>query len=810
MKHRHMILSGVATTLLMSAPAFSQSSPPAAEPDRAVAGGDSDDIVVVARKREESLIEAPVSVSAFSADMLAAREIRDYTDLARYTPGFTLQNQRVGRNDRSFQTFWTRGITEGTSTFMDGIPLATGSAGGLNDIERIEVVNGPQSATYGRSSFGGAINFITARPRYEFGINGELVVAGYGEREVKLSVDVPIVNDTLAVKLSGRHFVRGDIYDNFSVGGGLGRQQTTQIAGSILFEPTDNLTIYYRGSYWQDDDGSPPQGRLDQRDYNCATPTSVTGALNYICGAIRSVPANRMVQFNNVGSAVIDWVTGQRGVGGWYFDRDFITDFGMYREAQHHGISFDYELPWLPVTFSGNAGYGSDRRAFITDTSFQNGYTRVTPGTGVVPQPNPFYRNPAAAGRPGFDDLLPVYSRTAAGSTMQTAESAELRLSSSSRGRFEWMIGGNYLRSPLNQLTNAFNNDGFGNPGLDTLTESQTLGLFGTVSYAFPFGIRLIAEGRLQRDKIIQRVNTVGGVDASAVFNSITPRFIVQYSPNARLNIYASYSEGVRPGGFNASLFSRDPRIVNYIQTVEAPGIQLTVPEETIEMWEVGFKGRLFNDRLNLVLAAYKARWTGRQVTQNVSFPGTPVGDPNPLPPTSFNIIASGGLAELYGFEAQVSLRLSSALSIDATYALAVSEVKEHNCGVCFLLEGDSNPPDRNFGLYPENSGSISVNYERPVFREWEGYVRVNYAYRGRIYADPSELVWTAPGHIVNARIGVQANNLTLELFGRNIFNNRSPTSIGRSTDSFMTTISGVSVSPPDPRTFGARVRFEY
>lgn len=780
-------------------------------------GSQLDEIVVTARKQVESILETPVSVTALSAQAISAKGIANYTDIARYAPGLNFQNQSVNRNDRSFNTIQTRGVANGTTIFIDGVAVSGattgggGTTGGVNDIAQIEIVNGPQSATFGRSSFAGAINFITARPKYEFGANLDVSAAQDETYELKASVEGPLIGTILAGKLSFLSTDRGEQFDNFTQTGGLGQQSTRSIAGSLLFEPNDKLTVYYRGSKWVDDDGPPAQGVLGPSYYNCATPTAVGGQRNYVCGAVSSVPAERMIQQVDVPRRVIDYVTGQvPGVGYWLVGPDFIDHFGTHREAQHHAVTWDYELPFWSLTLGGNLGYATDDRAFITDVGFQNGQLRPTPGTGAIFQLNPSYRNPAFATRVGFADLLPYFSSTAAGSQITDTNSAEIRLASDTEGRLTWMVGYNYLTTQLQTLTNGFSNVGFANSGLNTVTDTKTNSVFGLASFAVGYGIKLIAEGRIQNDEIEQRVLAPGGLNASGTFKSKTPRVIVQYEPRPNLNFYASYSEGVRPGTFNGSLFSRDPRILDYIQRVAAPGISLLVPEERLKMTEIGFKGRLLDNRLSIMAAAYRADYVGRQLGQNVTYPGTPPGDPNPIPITGFIVTSSSGVAELYGFEVQGAFQATDALRLEATYAYAETLNKLQNCTNCLALLGNANPIDTRFGLYPAVTGSFSVSYERPAFADYTGFARLDYSYRGRIYADSSELVWTAPSHNVNGRIGIRNERYGLELFGRNIFDNKVPSSLGRATDTYTPANNTVSISPPDPQTFGVRATVKY
>ncbi|MFO1426170.1 MAG: TonB-dependent receptor plug domain-containing protein [Steroidobacteraceae bacterium] len=135
-----------------------------------------EEVTVTARKTEESVLSVPLAVTAISAEAIEKRGIKDITDVATYTPSFRFQNQAVGRNDRGFKQYVIRGMVpnsalatrQAATLFVDGAPAAGGNVSGLTDIERVEVVKGPQSAFFGRSTFAGAINFVTRAPGYEW------------------------------------------------------------------------------------------------------------------------------------------------------------------------------------------------------------------------------------------------------------------------------------------------------------------------------------------------------------------------------------------------------------------------------------------------------------------------------------------------------------------------------------------------------------------------------------------------------------------------------------------------------------------
>ena len=135
-----------------------------------------EEITVTARKRNESLLEVPLTVTAFTADDIGAKQIKELNDIVNYTPGFFYGTPTVGRNDRSNRRLLIRGMQVNTdvqtkqavTVFIDGAPILGGDIGSTENAERIEVVKGPQSAYFGRATFAGAINLITKTPNKEF------------------------------------------------------------------------------------------------------------------------------------------------------------------------------------------------------------------------------------------------------------------------------------------------------------------------------------------------------------------------------------------------------------------------------------------------------------------------------------------------------------------------------------------------------------------------------------------------------------------------------------------------------------------
>ena len=269
--------------------------------------GGLEEITVTARKKKETLIETPVAVSALTAEDLARRGVTDYLSLEAFTPGFRIMSQGSSVSTRGFHTFVLRGIYPGSdspdrqavSMFLDGTPIGGGAAiPGMTDIERVEVVNGPQSAYFGRATFAGAVNFITKEPGDTVSgrVDGDL--STYGGYEVKGQVEGPLVPGILKARVSGRAYHAGAQFSNYGFTDKLGAKNTQSGSVALSLTPSDAFKMRTFFTYWHDGDGPAMQGYLLTQDENCNAGAGVGGvpAINYFCGPITVVPGNRITQ----------------------------------------------------------------------------------------------------------------------------------------------------------------------------------------------------------------------------------------------------------------------------------------------------------------------------------------------------------------------------------------------------------------------------------------------------------------------------------------------------------------------------------
>ena len=210
-----------------------------------------EEIIVTAEHRESSISDTSIAITAFDGDFIEDFGIRNQEDLQNYIPGtviepFDISIRGVTRASRAL------GNDPGVATYFNGVfdenfGIAS-SEGGLFDVERIEVLRGPQGTLYGRNAIGGAVNFISKRPTQEF--EGEIrgLVGEFNTGEIYGVVSGPIIQDVLAARFTGTKRKRRGNIEELDEGRDLNSIGDENYALALEFTPTDRLTVYVRGN----------------------------------------------------------------------------------------------------------------------------------------------------------------------------------------------------------------------------------------------------------------------------------------------------------------------------------------------------------------------------------------------------------------------------------------------------------------------------------------------------------------------------------------------------------------------------------
>ena len=209
------------------------------------ASGALEEVVVTARRREESLQVVPLAITAFTGDQLEAAGVEMIGNMNAMAPNLSVQGG-AGRGIESEATFRVRGMP-GVAVYVDGIDQSE-SVGlftmGVLDVDRIEVLRGPQGTLFGNASLGGAIQYVTRRPGEEFGGRVQARTGSYNRRDIQASVDVPLT-DNFLTKFTFADQNREGFMQSVDSGRKYGDINDQFVRADLLFTPTDSLSVRY-------------------------------------------------------------------------------------------------------------------------------------------------------------------------------------------------------------------------------------------------------------------------------------------------------------------------------------------------------------------------------------------------------------------------------------------------------------------------------------------------------------------------------------------------------------------------------------
>ena len=379
----------------------------------------------------------------------------------------------------------------------------------------------------------------------------------------------------------------------------------------------------------------------------------------------------------------------------------------------------------------------------------------------------------------------------------------EIRVTSPADRRLRWLVGASIFdfegnRTSGFKVLGTIRSFSFGN-----IFDIQTTGIYGSIEYDINDQFTLSVEARRQSDDLTE-ARTSGAEEASGTFDSTTPRVILDYKLNQDLTIYASYSEGTRPGAFNVGLLGQPQSVLDQLSA--GIGLGLEVPEEELTNLELGVKGTVWDGRAQIQAAIYTADWDAQ------SSAGLAVT----LPDGSTDFIAGsvvGGKVDLWGLEFEGVLAATDNLTLEGTFSINDSEIDvNNNCADCGLLLGTSDISGlgKRLGRNPKTQGSFSGTYRGTINSDYDWYGRLDYIFTGTRYATDANLTETGDSHRVNLRAGVETGNLRLELYGENVFEDETFTNYQVLLDFSNFANRIITAGLPDKRTWGVRATYTF
>ena len=621
-----------------------------------------EEILVTSRRREERLLDQPMSIAAMTGEQMQVQGILSIDDMSDYVPNLTLTSSNRANQNRVI----IRGIggghpdpvfVFGSGMYVDGhyIPNSIGGYASTLDIERVEVLRGPQGTLFGKNVMGGAVNIISTKPSEEFDSSVRLRMGEDGEQNIRGMVNLPITDNFYArVSASSEEF--DGYYYNRNLDINSGFTDTKAIRAAFRYEPTANLTIdaSFNSVRKRDDNlggqcigqgelgdapnwGPPPRGPNND---HFLYPGAFQDLLDVCADDMAAgdfVHSSDRVTFANVDETTADFAIEYDASEAFAsFNSATIKLKGSVRDMQYQYLA-DRDYSLYPIDHIGSVGSGQNNdstgfealfEAEVSDSlRFTLGYNRFKEdalnGNDVC---NREFR---ASG--GFDDPL-----------------IEIECSNFGGLAFELVPDnptGTGATWPDAPRVRPFGPAPFAG---EVSVYNESYGVFGHVTWDISDKLTLDFGGRYSNDDrsfsnievaIANCTLPIGPADplcgeepeflmsralvddgffnnASDTFSAFTPMASLTYNldPNDTLTsgmVYALYSEGFLTGGFNTELNSNLPGAEDF----------LTYDPEEVKNYELGFKGQLMDGNMNLMASVFHMDYSNQQEQVRIADP---------------------------------------------------------------------------------------------------------------------------------------------------------------------------------------------
>lgn len=804
-----LLCSSIALALLLCAGSAAAAdsdeapAPPAANSD---AVHSLDQITVTARGVSEPLQQMPLPITAMSEQTIEKKGLTDVRDIANLSPSFSFKSGY----GRGFDRPVIRGMSNiqgeaNASFFIDGIYVEGDiSSYGLENIQRVEVIRGPQSAAFGRRTFSGAVNFITKRPGSAPGGKVTLGAGNYGQEKMGLFYSGANEDGSFGYDLSlNKRGNDGVFYNNASGRKDLNGTETISGMAAIAWSPTDSLDITARAMKQKSRDQHFAAARLGSANLNCYLP-EYTGGLyfglypilesrrrGYYCGELKepSDYALNTKEFETAGyfsgrktdllrtSVVVDYLF----ANGWN-----LTSTSAYNKSETYAAS--------DQDYSAIRGYGGAFESFA-NSGVKNWSQDIRLTTdqslAVSGMLGAYYYEQNA--QPGWGGDLTGYT-----------------------------IGGNKVVTTIPT-----------NPDDQTVNKA----LYGLINWRINEQWTTSLEGRYARDEISK-----GGVDTRVLgattyrqayaldktFSSFTPRWTLSYQARENLNLYGLVSKGTKPGGFNTDVYRADFREADRDALI-ARGLN-TYKEEEAWNYELGMKSDWLDGTLRVNANIYQIDWTNQQLTET----GPVIRKNGSLFSTSYT--TNVGESRIRGFELESQWAFAQGWLASLAYSYTDAKIlKFLSQDQADLFSSSKAPtladPAADAAGYtlprvPKHKATLGLMYDGALSNGWEYTANMDVNYEGKRYIQVDNLAYIGASTRTNFRFSIRpTEQLQVSAYVNNAFNDRTLEDAQRTInpDAYIALpavppLTGLAVSnlrdfgltPSLPRMYGVEVSYKF
>jgi iron complex outermembrane recepter protein len=752
--------------------------------DSAADAGDNTgltDIVVTATKRETNLQQTPIAIAVMDNEEIKKRHVQSLLDLA--DGGIPSLRIATYESRQSALTVGIRGIVpgdanqpareQGVGVYIDGVYL--GRQHGLNaalfDVERIEVLKGPQGTLFGRNTEGGALNIVSKMPSGEFGGRVTAGAGNFGSHTGGIHIDLPEFAN-IAIKADAVIDRQGATVKN-PLEGQLGWNYHDRKGGRIAarWKPSDSFSADFAFDI-SEDDNTPFYSQLinfNPKNYPVATLAEIVAAGNRLpAGKIAPLPGLVTVTGRRVGSADIgvpqqasvDKAKGFHATFKWKVadavELRSITAWRTVDAEQWDNSGGAHRSP----AFLPNGNFGRYSLSFLEQNQFSQELQAVG-GFGTIDYVAGLYYYNENAGEIAATPNTNRWNATGTAYTINDAltwNRANLSISRASRAN------------------------------------SKSYAAFGQLTWNPSEILHVTAGGRFTRDEKDGVLYKVNNLATSFPFKLKESRFdplvVIAWEPADNINLYAKYATGYRAGGASSrSLTFR------------------SFGSESVRSYEIGAKTELFDRRVRFNVAGYIADRKDSQFDFDLYAVQT-----NGSVRHTLETVNAPGTTRIRGVEADLTVKPTDTLTLNAAYAYTYWKVPPTANP---LVAG--NPLQPLFIVYtPKHALSGAIDYALPLSSDSAMAVKLHIDgnYSSSAYTFDNEPVKAEPSFLVNARLsladipmGDGGQSLTVSLWGRNVFNeqhiyrrsnaNRDP------IDGNFLTVLGDYANFNAPRTFG-------
>lgn len=753
-----------------------------------------EEVVVTAQKREATLQETPVAVSVVAGDDLKNIRIDDIQELEQAAPSLnTGQNQTSSQQVFSIRGLGTSGNNAGlepsVGVFIDGVYRSRAAAAidDFIDVERVEILRGPQSSIYGKNTPAGVISIITQKPEREFGLSVEQSFGNYDSKITRASVTGPI-NDSISYRLSGNYNNRDGYIDNVQPGrASVNDRNRYAVRGQLLIEPSDDLSIRMiadTSSIREDCCGAPFFFNLPA---NAARTTALGATLLPDDIYRREIKFDRALETDQEQSgfsAQVDWAR----------DNFTFTSLSAFRDFEETN---DIDADFIDIQLSGVLQNSADRQVFTQEFRLQStGANKLDWMIGYyyydADQDTAGDNQLGSFARPFFDLAIggivtlveglkgaPPGSYIGAGTGRQS-EFELLTTSHSVFGKLDWHI--------TDQLTASL--------GTRWTTEDKEIDAnivtnapYSAIDFSDPDSdpvVALLPAPVRGAAAAVQLFRPLPDFSEKRNEQEPTGELTLSYQYSDAVSLYASAKRGYKAGGFNVSAGSGGADF----------------DKEIADAWELGAKIRAFDKRLQLNAAAFSQ---GLRDFQTNAFNGT-----------TFTLTNAGKI-QIDGLEFETFFAPTANLYVSLSGAYLDAKYDSYVGGPKIIVPTGSPPTPGNtqdlsgkrLSFVPKWTLTSSISYTRN-FGAVEGFANIAARYRGQrnVTSEQNPIADQDGYTTANSTIGISdpEGRWTVSLWGKNIFDEEYTDGIFNS----VIQAGSFNAYPGDPRTYGVTLRLHY